>query len=619
MRGRGKRRRLIWLLYITYLLVVLLSTAAVGINATASIRADSLRRTERELRDKSLMAAPQIAAALQSGDNSRLDEVVRQIGRSADARITVISADGKVLADNRQPAELMENHADRPEVIAALRGTGDAGDAGGTGDTARRVSETFQTEMMYVAVPLEIEGGAAAVLRLSMPLTEVNQAAAIAYRRIVAGALLVAGVAAIAGLLLSLAISRPISSIASEARRYASGDLARRVRGGWYAEADSLAESLNSMARQLDARIHALQRRQEEQQAVLSGMSEGVVAVDLRRHVLLLNHAAEAMLGAGAERARGRTLAESGVREDDFEKFVEQAIDSGNDQAEAELVLSNQRLVRVHAGPLLDDEQRRVGLVIVLRDVTQLRRLENLRRDFVANVSHELKTPVTSIRGFVETLREGAADDPEHGRRFLDIIARQAERLESIIDDLLSLSRIEQDAEKSRIEMVRTDVGEVVKSAVAACWSAADERQIVLQAEVAADLYLRGNAQLLEQAIINLLQNAIRYSEPGKTVTVHASADEAASPPASIAAGGAGGGVTVSVIDNGCGIAAEHLPRIFERFYCVDKARSRKVGGTGLGLAIVKHIAQAHGGSIQVSSEPGRGSVFTLRLPAPAN
>jgi two-component system phosphate regulon sensor histidine kinase PhoR len=238
----------------------------------------------------------------------------------------------------------------------------------------------------------------------------------------------------------------------------------------------------------------------------------------------------------------------------------------------------------------------------VLDDVTRLRRLENLRRDFVANVSHELKTPITSIKGFIETLQDGALNNEGDARRFLEIMARQADRLNAIIEDLLHLSRVEEEAAQQDIELKEQPLRESLQAALHGCQHKAGARQIPLKLKCETGLCARINAPLLEQAVVNLLDNAIKYSAPGSPVEVEAGQEK--------------DGIAIRVRDGGCGIAAEHLPRLFERFYRVDKARSRQMGGTGLGLAIVKHIAQAHGGRVAVTSRPGEGSVFSLHLPA---
>jgi two-component system phosphate regulon sensor histidine kinase PhoR len=242
-----------------------------------------------------------------------------------------------------------------------------------------------------------------------------------------------------------------------------------------------------------------------------------------------------------------------------------------------------------------------MGALLVVHDVTRVHRLEKVRRDFVANVSHELKTPITSIRGFVETLQDGAVHDPEKAKRFLDIIRRQSERLNAIIEDLMELSRIEREAETETIDRGVHDLGPVLEAAVADCAAKASARNVGVSLRLAGPLFARVNARMLEQAVANLLDNAIKYSDPGAGVEIGAEQS--------------GDTITIHVRDQGPGIPSEHLPRIFERFYRVDKARSREVGGTGLGLAIVKHIAQAHGGTVSVESTPGEGSLFAVHLP----
>ncbi|MGD9189052.1 MAG: ATP-binding protein, partial [Desulfobacteraceae bacterium] len=262
---------------------------------------------------------------------------------------------------------------------------------------------------------------------------------------------------------------------------------------------------------------------------------------------------------------------------------------------------NGERVLNVKSSPLLDTNRKRKGTLIIFNDVTQLRRLENLRRDFVANVSHEIKTPLTAIKGFVETLHQGSVDNPEETARFLGIIRKHVDRLNSIITDLLSLSRIEQEDEARTIKFEVRHIREVFTTAMQICRSKAEQKQIEINQSCPDELQAKFDPSLLEQAVVNLLDNAIKYSDSGSMVSLEAVRYD--------------GSVRISIKDQGIGIAKKHLPRLFERFYRVDKARSRKLGGTGLGLAIVKHIAQAHGGRITVESKLGEGSTFTLELP----
>ncbi|MBN2123319.1 MAG: ATP-binding protein, partial [Deltaproteobacteria bacterium] len=290
------------------------------------------------------------------------------------------------------------------------------------------------------------------------------------------------------------------------------------------------------------------------------------------------------------------------LRHPDLQRFVKEAL-SGEEPVEKDIVLymGQERILRGLATPMRDGEERRIGVLIVLNEVTRLRKLENVRQDFVANVSHEIKTPITAIKGFVETLREGAVSRPEDAERFLSIIHKHVDRLEAIVEDLLSLSRVEKEAEREGIVLDVHAVREVLASAVQVCDLKASSKNILLELSCGEDLKASMNAALAEQAVVNLIDNAIKNSDPGKSILIEAEKRDEE--------------ILIRVRDHGCGIEKRHLDRLFERFYRVDKARSRKLGGTGLGLAIVKHIMQAHGGSVSVESQPGKGSTFTLRFP----
>ena len=388
------------------------------------------------------------------------------------------------------------------------------------------------------------------------------------------------------------------------ARRFAAGELDRRMTVDGAEEFGEVGDAFNQMAKQLSERMAMVVRQQQEQEAVLASMVEGVLAIDLDEKILRLNAAAARQLGLDPDKDVGRPLREL-LRKADLLRFIERAL-AGHQAIEGEVMLpegEGERYLQANGTPLRDGDGREIGLLVVLNDITRLRRLENVRRDFVANVSHELKTPITAIKGAAETLNDGAMAEPDNARRFVDIIVRQADRLNAIIEDLLSLSRIEQGADRESISLVPAPVLPVLDAAVQSCQSAAQDRDVALRLICPPGLQARLNAPLLEQAVVNLLTNAIKYSNPAASVLVEAAAVD--------------GKVVIRVQDKGCGIPAEHLPRIFERFYRVDKARSRKLGGTGLGLAITKHIVQTHGGEVRVQSEPGTGSTFSILLPAP--
>lgn len=396
-------------------------------------------------------------------------------------------------------------------------------------------------------------------------------------------------------------IEEPLATMTAAARDWARGELGARAPEHEPGGLGELAESMNVAADDFDERRQALVRRNRELEVVLASMVEGVLAADVEERVIDLNPSAAALLDVDPVAARGRPIQEI-VRNPALQRFLARAL-AEDDPVEEEFTLRRRgaRTVRARGSHLRDEGGRVAGAVIVLDDLTRVRRLESMRRDFVANVSHELKTPVTSIKGFVETLLEGGLEDREEAVKFLTIAARQADRLAGIIDDLLMLSRIEQDSEKREIALEDSPIRRTLESAAEACSIRANEKRAVVRIECDPELHWPVNAPLLEQAVVNLVDNALKYSEPEGEVRVGSRVE--------------GGELVVSVADRGCGIDREHHPRLFERFYRVDKARSRKLGGTGLGLAIVKHIAQAHGGRPEVESRPGKGSVFSLRLP----
>lgn len=407
--------------------------------------------------------------------------------------------------------------------------------------------------------------------------------------------------AAALGLFTSRRISQPLQEMRRGAERFAAGDFSHRLTVPETAELGSLAQTLNRMAAQLAEQIAVITQQRNEQEAILESMHEGVLALDTQERVITVNRAAEALLGVVATQAKGHTIQEV-VRNVALQRLLVAAVHSP-EPTTADIVLrgADERFLQATATALRDAQGQEIGVLVVLNDVTQLRRLENIRRDFVSNVSHELKTPITSIKGFVETLRDGALEDRVHAERFLGIIARHAERLHAIIEDLLVLSRLEQDSDMYEMPRVETCIAEVVQAAMLDCAAKAAARQVTVVPACAAELRAAVNAPLLEQALVNLLDNAITYSNPGHCVWVSAYQEDDT--------------LVIAVRDEGMGIPQEHLDRIFERFYRVDKARSRESGGTGLGLAIVKHIAQVHGGQVAVTSTVGQGSTFTLRLP----
>jgi len=452
---------------------------------------------------------------------------------------------------------------------------------------------------LVMAVPHGPPAAPVAIVTLTADTSAADAALKAAQRRLLLGHLACGLGAALGGAIVARRTVRPVTELRQAAVQLATGHGDAPLPATDLVELADIAAAFGLLREQLVESGLTIGRQGTQQQAVLGSMIEGVVAIDAHQRVLGINRAAADLLDVNLERIIGRPLQEV-IRNPDLRRFALRAIDC-REPVEDDLVLHGvrDRTIRLR-GTALRDASGEGGAVIVLNDVTDMQRLENVRRDFVANVSHELKTPVASIKGFVETLLDGAADDPVDNRRFLEIVARQADRLAAIIEDLLALSRIEQSEGSGTLPMEPQPLLAILAAAAEDCRPRASERSIQLDVDCPPDLTATVNGPLLEQAVINLVDNAIKYSEPGKTVWLSATRD---------------GGGLIRVRDEGCGIAAEHLPRLFERFYRVDKARSRQQGGTGLGLAIVKHIVQAHGGTVAVESTPGVGTTFTLRLP----
>ncbi len=596
----SRRPRLFWRLFATYLAVIVLCAAAIGAFAVSSARSFYMTHTEAELQARAQLVREQVVPGLDTLSAGELESLILRLGAASGTRLTLISAGsgaepaGTVLAESDTEPSEMGDHSDRPEFRDAL-----VSDVG----VSTRYSTTLKEEMMYVAVPVTQDGEVTAVVRVAIPLTLVNQALADLYWRIALATVVVAVLAALIGLYVSRRLSGQIRAIKVGAERLAGGDFAHKLSVPRTLEFAAVAESLNSMAEELDEKIGTLTRERNEREAVLASMVEGVLAVDADERIIALNEAAAALAGVTPQAAEGHLVQEV-LRNPDLQHVVAQTL-SGHQPVEADIVMrvgAEERSLQAN-GTLLraGDGQASAGAVVVLNDVTRLQRLEAVRRDFVANVSHELKTPVTSIKGFAETLQDGALDDPETARRFVGIIVGQADRLNSIIADLLSLSTLEQKEGESRLTLESADICEVIRVAVEVCEPKAQAKDISIQVACTACTLSTVNVPLLEQAVVNLVDNAVKYSPEGSSVQVGLieTGDE----------------VVVFVIDHGPGVPREHLPRLFERFYRVDKARSRDLGGTGLGLAIVKHIAQAHGGSVSVDSAVGAGSTFRIHIP----
>jgi two-component system phosphate regulon sensor histidine kinase PhoR len=586
------RSRIMRQLFPPYLFIVLLAVAGTTLYAVLVLDAFQRARTESALEALARLVAESEGPRLAARETAALDAEVKRFGRAAGVRVSVTDARGRVVGDSEAAPEALDNHADRPEVQAALRGHV---------GRSRRFSFTTRHATAYAAVPLRADGRVIGVVRVSQPLEG---------RRSLWGysARLVLGAGAIALLVMLLSylawrrLALQLDAIKEGAERFARGELTSRVPVSDSMELAGIAESMNAMGAQLQERMHTVLRQRNELEAVLASMVEGVVAFDADQRVLNLNRAAAEFFGADPAQAVGRAIEEV-IRNTEAQALVRQTL-AGPRPVEGDITVyrrGDERTLQAHGNVLRDGHGRPIGGLLVLNNVTRLRRLETARRDFAANVSHELRTPVTAIKGCIETLQDGALDDPAGARRFLEIVHRQADRLNALIDDLLTLARVEDAAERQTLPVEKAGVRPLLESAVETCRAAAAEKALRVTLDCDRDIVVPMNATLIEQAVVNLLDNAIKYSPPDGVVEIRGTREN--------------GEVAIHVIDHGCGIAEEHLPHLFERFYRVDKARSRKLGGTGLGLAIVKHVVRLHNGRTGVRSAPGHGSAFSIYLP----
>lgn len=598
---RGLRSRISVKLTLTLVGFVALVLFVAGVYLSLALQSFAERAVEGQLHTAARLLHDE-ARMLVAGDApaTALQALVMRAARPTGARVTLIAADGRVLADSGVAFEELprvDNESARPEVKAAL--------AGRLGRDLRTTG-TVQESLLHVGQPVTDAGRVVGVLRLALPLSVVT-----ASHRALGRALLIGGIVALAiavgiSLFVSRRITRPVVEMQRIAARMSEGDFRTRAPVRSIDEIGSLARALNAMSTSLRDKIEDLEQEHAKVTTILDAMVEGVVAVDGHDAILLINEPARAMFDVPPGLGERKPLLEV-VRNADLHGVARRARGVAESAAmRREVVIdtgASRRTLDVHAMPLRLGAGP-LGVVMVLHDVTELRRLERVRTEFVANVSHELRTPLTAIQGYVETLLGGAIDEPADSRRFLEVVHRHTERLGRLLNDLTDLSNIE--LGKITLDLGPVAVPDVAESVVAILRPRADGSRVAIDLDLPPDLpAVQADHDRIHQILINLVDNAVKYTPAGGRVKLSARASD--------------GGVEIDVTDTGVGIPAADLPRITERFYRVDKARSRELGGTGLGLAIVKHLVQAHGGELTIESEHGRGTTARVRLPvAPA-
>ena len=589
------RTRLIW----NSIGIVLIILLAISIYLNYSLKQMLDRRITDELRVQANLTRKFLIATLpERFDYDTVDALVDELGAASAVRLTFIGPDGTVWGDTERDGEnlrRMDNHRGRPEVGAAISSGSGIGD---------RYSQTVKSTLRYFALPVFRQGKMIGICRVALPMKEVGTAIARLRRVLWLGC----GIGLVGAILLSVVtagrIAKPIRELTQTTKAIATGDVTSRVTVSASGELGQLSRHFNQMAERVEAQIGELSQERDRMDTILSKMVEGVLLIEKDFNITYANPAAITMLTL-PHHYRGRSLIESN-RNPDLHHLLERARDTeAIGRAEIRFPAGiTEREVEIAVVPVTEFINKGIYCyVIVLHDMSQLRKLERIRADFVANVSHELRTPLTSIQGYAETLLNGALADTAASQRFVGKILQQASQLSQLVSDLLDLSRLESGAVQLQLEPC--EIKDFRETILGLFEPAFDESHLTFEWEAPEDLpAVIVDKRLLEQVFVNLIDNAIKYTPTGGRITVSAEAS--------------GSEVIVHVSDTGIGIPSDALPRIFERFYRVDKARSREMGGTGLGLSIVKHILLQHGGRIWAESILGRGSVFHFALPLQA-
>ena len=578
--------------YFYYILIIIGTSIATAILATQTTQEFYYRETIKRLSAEASLIRERVGL-LSSYELKEIDSLCKTLAELTATRITIITASGIVLGDSVYSPQEMNKDIERPEIQKAL--------SENQLTSTVRLSDTMQTNMLYVVLPWWVEGQLYGVIRTSVKTQVIEETIRSTQSLIFMGVILVILLAIVISWRISRRVTQPLEEMAKGVELFTQGNYGYQIKVPLIHELRLLSGSLNRMIEHIKQRFSGLYQRLDEQESAFSSMLEGVFIIDLNEKIVRINHAAGKMFDVNPQLILGKLLEET-IRNEELSNLVQEVL-STHQAIEKEIILHrnvDEYYLQVHGTALLDQKSGLIGVLVVLNDITQLRRLENIRKDFVANVSHELKTPITSIKGAIETLVDGDAMEQQDVDAFLRIIHRQSDRLHTIIEDLLTLAKIEQE-ELERIEVELQDVNYLLSTVVQQCTPGAEMQEVSIEVNYEGSIYSKFNSRLMEQALTNLTDNAIKYSNPGSRVqlSVHQTDTE----------------TIFLVTDNGVGIAVEHLPRLFERFYRVDKSRSRKIGGTGLGLAIVKHIAKAHDGYVTVDSQISQGSCFRIHLP----
>ncbi len=600
-----KKTKLIWRIFPSFLIIILLSLTVEAWYSISYFKGFFLETTQRELMVRASLMQDRFARALYVDGLSpqQIDALCKGLGEKIQTRITVILHSGEVIGDSFARVETMENHRERSEIQTALAGEK---------SMAVRYSRTLDESMMYIALPIVYSRSDPAVIRTAVSISDIDTKAEAMRNSIALVLVLTTMAAALASLYVSRRIANPVEQMRQGAQAFSKGNLTNQLPSPDTEELSQLARAMNSMASELNKKIMDVRNRSRELEAVHTSMQEGVIAINDQEQIITINKAAAKIFDFSPEMLKTKHVLEV-ARNYDLQIFIKKAL-ATSEPVEDDLVIdAGERMVlNIHSTALYDAHDKRMGTLIIFHDITRLRLLETMHKDFAANVSHELKTPLTTIKGFIETLQQMMADSesvlPRDSAaqfgRFMGIIEKNVNRMVRLIDDLLALSRLER-LKGTDIQFETHPLAGLIQKVVRFCADRAQSRGITMEVHCPDTLVAMVDPTLMEQAVFNLVDNAIKYSGEGACICINVELKDR--------------DIQIQVKDTGSGIDAAHLPKVFNRFYRVDKGRSRDQGGTGLGLAIVKHIVQYHNGRIEVESRRGKGTCFTITLPGAAD
>ena len=574
-----------WRITFSFVALILVTMSILGFYLTNSTTNSQLDNLRAQLENEAIITAEASLPGLLGEDkNDIIDALAKRLGEQTGTRVTIVAPDGTVLGDSEEDPATMENHADRPEIRDALYT--------GFGESTR-FSITLGQKMMYIAVPISNQGEVLGIARVSLPLTTVENLVNRVTVSIVAAMVLTVLVVMLVAWFIARITTRPIRELTIASRKMTSGELGQKIAIETRGEVGELTQAFNEMSLELKGLVDTISGDRARLATILDNMTDGVIMTDVEGNVLLANNATRKLFNIKNE--SGKPLIEV-VRDHEMDEVLKLCLQTAKTQAVQYESGASKKYIRAIAIPISADELS--GVLLLLQDLTELRNLQTTRRELIGNISHEFRTPLASIKAMAETLHNGAVDDKETARDFLSRIDDEVERLTQIVAELTELSRIETGQAELRLEPVNLNL--LIEEVTTQLSTQAERQQLIVERKLAVDTRpVQADKERIRQTIINLVHNAIKFTDPGGKITIATQVRSDS--------------VIVDISDTGIGISKSDLPHVFERFYKGDRARSG--GGTGMGLAIAKHVVEAHGGSIWVQSEEGKGSTFSLSLP----